>query len=410
MKNDNTKNWQPPTTIWNVMFLSIFFSNMTMQLSQQMSNSQLSLYAKALGSPADQIGSLMSMFAVTALIFRFVSGPAMNSFNRKHLLCMAMSFMTIAYLGFRFSSVIASIFSLQTITVLKIFRLIQGIGNAFGNSCCLTIVSDVLPKDKFTTGMSYFALAQVVSQSIGPTFGVLLSDTFGYENTYIIVACCMTAAIIFTSLMVKLAPRKGIPFNLSLNSMLAHEALVPAGITFLVAIGFTSINAFLLVYAEERGIENASLFFTVYALAMLVTRPMIGRLTDKYGFVKVSIPAIFMTSISLVLIGVSTNLLMLLLAAFVNSCGYGAIQPALQSLCMKSVVPERRGSASSTNYIGLDLATIVGPTVCGVVADQLGYTPLMWAIMVIPCIMGAIFVLIAKKHINKIELNFKKRT
>ena len=408
MNNENT-TWKAPTTIWNVMFLSIFFSNMTMQFSQQMSNSQLSLYAKSLGSPADQIGSLMSMFAVTALIFRFISGPAMNSFNRKYLLCMAMTLMTTAYLGFSFAPTIAPIIGVETITVLKGFRLIQGIGNAFGNSCCLTIVSDVLPKDKFTTGMSYYALAQVVSQSIGPTIGVFLSDTFGYKIAYIIIACCMICAIFLAFTMVKLAPREKIPFSLNVNNMIAKEALVPAGITFLVAMGFTSINAFMLVYAEERGIVGASLFFTVYALSMLVTRPMIGKLTDKYGFTKVGIPAIFMTAISLVLIGISTNLPMLLFAAFVNSCGYGAVQPALQSLCMKSVVPERRGSASSTNYIGMDSATIIGPTVCGIIADKLGYTPMMWAAMAIPCVMGALFIFLMRKQIVKIEIDFQSR-
>ena len=86
-------------------------------------------------------------------------------------------------------------------------------------------------------------------------------------------------------------------------------------------MGFTSINAFMLVYAEERGIQGGSLFFTVYALTLLATRPMIGKLTDKYGFVKVAIPSVFMTACSLALIGISVNTVMLLLAAFINAFG-----------------------------------------------------------------------------------------
>ena len=104
-----TSAWEPPKTIWNSMFLSIFFANMALNMGQQMSNSLLSLYAKSLGAPADQIGQLMSMFAITALIFRFVSGPAMNAFNRRKLVGMAMSFMATAYLGFSFAPKIAPI-------------------------------------------------------------------------------------------------------------------------------------------------------------------------------------------------------------------------------------------------------------------------------------------------------------
>lgn len=401
-----SQQWEPPKSIWNKMFLSIFFANMALNMGQQMSNSLLSLYANSMGAPADQIGQLMSMFAITAFIFRFFSGPAMNSFNRKKLVAMAMGFMAIAYLGFSFAPTIAGVLGVQAVNVLKCFRLLQGIGNAFGNSCCLTIVADTLPKEMFTTGMGYYACAQVVAQAIGPTIGVLLRDSFGYNTTYIINFAVMSCAIL-ASTQVKLAPRTPVPFNLHLNNMIAREALIPASVTFLVSMGFTSINSFLLVYAEERGIVGGSLFFTVYAVTLLVTRPVVGRLTDRYGFVKVGIPAVFMTACSLVLIGFSGNTLILLLAAFVNAFGYGAVQPMLQSLCIKAVTPERRGSASSTNYIGMDLATILGPSVCGAVAAMVGYTPMMWLVMTIPIFAAMLFIFVARSKIDAIEKQFK---
>ena len=398
--------WESPKSIWNRMFLSIFFANMALNMGQQMSNSLLSLYANSLGSPADQIGQLMSMFAVTALIFRFVSGPAMNAFDRKKLVAMAMGFMATAYMGFSLAPTIAGVTGLEAITILKFFRLIQGIGNAFGNSCCLTIVSDTLPKDKFTTGMGYYACAQVTAQAIGPTVGVFLRDCFGYNVTYIINFVVMCCAIL-VSAQVKLAPREKKEFRLNLSNIIAKEALVPAGITFLIHMGFTSISSFLLVYSEERGISGGSWFFTIYAVTLLVTRPMVGKLTDKYGFVKIGIPAVCMTACSLAMIGFSVNTAMLLLAAFINAFGYGAVQPMLQSLCMKSVPPERRGSASSTNYIGMDIAMLLGPSLCGMVADMVGYTPVMWLAMMVPVIAGMLGIVIFRKNIQGIEKKFR---
>jgi len=187
--------WEPPKKIWNGMFISIFFTNMALSMGQQMSNTLLSVYANSFGAPADQIGQLMSMFAVTALIFRFISGPAMNAYNRKKLVAMAMGFMATAYLGFSFAQSIAEFVGVKPITVLMAFRLFQGVGNAFGSACCLTMVSDTLPKDKFTTGMGYYACAQVVAQAIGPTVGVFLRDCFGYSNTYVIIFFVMCFAI-----------------------------------------------------------------------------------------------------------------------------------------------------------------------------------------------------------------------
>ncbi len=397
---------QSSNRIWNMMFIGIFLVNMALNFGQYMSNSLLSLYAKSMGAPAEQIGMLMSMFAITALLFRFVAGPAINAYNRKIIVAIAMGCMASAYFGFSFAPKIAGKLGIQVITVLKCFRLLQGIGSAFAGSCCLTIVSDMLPKDKFSSGMGIFACAQVIAQSIGPTVGVLLKDRLGYPITYFIFGCLMVCAII-AALFLRLMPSPHIPFNLKLENMVAKEAVLPAVITFLIALGFTTINSFLLVYAEERGISGASLFFTVYALTMLLTRPAIGKLTDKYGFVKVGIPSVFTTACSLILIGISTNLPMLLFAAFINAFGYGAVMPALQSLSMRAVVPERRGSASSTNYIGQDTATLLGSTLAGYVAAIAGYTPLMWISMAIPVILAVLFIFQFRKKINKIENNFK---
>ncbi|MBO5975798.1 MAG: MFS transporter [Oscillospiraceae bacterium] len=399
-------SWEPPKTIWNGMFISIFFTNMALSMGQQMSNTLLSVYANSFGAPADQIGQLMSMFAVTALIFRFISGPAMNAYNRKKLVAMAMGFMATAYLGFSNAQLIADFVGVKPIAVLMAFRLLQGVGNAFGSACCLTMVSDTLPKDKFTTGMGYYACAQVVAQAIGPTVGVFLRDWIGYSKTYVVIFFVMCFAI-FTSTHVKLAPRERVPFNLKLGNIIAKEALIPAGVTFLVATGFTAINAFLMVYTEERGIPGGSLFFTVYAVTMLVTRPLVGRLTERFGFVKVAIPCVFMTAVSLVMIGYSGNMFWLLLSAFVNAFGYGAVQPMLQSLCMKAVGPERRGSASGTNYIGMDSATILGPMICGKVADALGYEPIIWIVMTVPILIGMIAIFVLRKNIAAIEKRFQ---
>ena len=407
MKNEtkNTLQWEPPKTIWNVMFISIFLANMALNMGQIMSNSLLSLYAKSMGSPADQIGQLMSMFAVTALIFRFISGPAMNSFDRKKLVAMGMSFMAVAYLGFSFAPALEGNLNIPAITILKLFRLFQGIGNAFANACCLTMVADTLPKDKFSTGMGYYGCAQVISQAIAPTVGVALRDAIGYQNTYLVVFAVMCGAILLST-RVTLAPRNKVPFNLNLNNMIAKEALIPASIIFFVNMGFTAINAFLLVYSEERGIVGGSLFFTVYAVTLLMTRPLIGKLTERFGFTIVAIPSVFMTACSFALIAFSDNLFTLLLAAFVNAFGYGSVQPMLQSLCMKSVPPERRGSASGTNFIGTDAATIIGPVICGKVADIAGYTPIMWLAMTIPIFVGMLTIFLLRKKIKKIELNF----
>ena len=403
-------NWNLPDKLWNPMFISVFICSIAFNMSAQMSNSMLSLYAKSTGAPADQIGTLMSMFALTALIFRFIAGPAMNAYNRKNLLQMAMALFGTAYLGFSLSPKLAEVTGINVITVMKAFRLLQGIGNAFGNACLLTIVADCMPKESFSSGMGIFALAQSVAQAIGPTVGKRLSSSFGYNITYVMTSAMMFMSILLVAFIVRVPNRGTGKMVINLNNMIAREALIPALIVFLVSFGFTSINAFFLVYAEERGIEGATWYFTVNALALMLTKPLVGKLNDKYGFVKIAIPACRLTGVSLILIGISTELWHLLAVAVINSFGYGAVQPALQSMCMKSVPVTRRGSASSTNYIALDSATLLGPAVCGYVAKALGYVPAMWFVMAIPVFAAIVCVLLARNRLNQIENDFSQNT
>ena len=385
--------------IWNKVFISVFFANMAFNLGQQMSNSLLAKYADSIGAPAGQIGILMGMFAVTALSLRFIAGPAMDTYNKKYLVMGAMGVMTIAYIGFSYSTSISGLMG---------FRLLQGCGNAFGNAACMAMVSEALPKEKFGTGIGYYSLAQVIVQAIAPTIGLYLVAWFGYSTTYLINGAIMLSAV-FVASRIRIPFKRTGRFKINLNTIIAREALLPAGIIFLLAIGFTTINSFLIVYAGKRGIEtNIGFFFTVYALTLLFTRPLVGRLTDRYGLVRVAIPAIICTAGSFFIISLASSLPLFLAAAFVNAFGFGACQPALMSVSMKSVPQNRRGSASSTNYIGMDTGTILGPIIAGFLAQHFGYVA-MWRFQTIPFILAIFFIFLKRKKIDKIEEDFLAR-
>jgi MFS family permease len=109
--------------------------------------------------------------------------------------------------------------------------------------------------------------------------------------------------------------------------------------------------------------------------------------------------------IPLLIIARATTLSALLVAAFIQSFGHGACMPALQALTMKSVTPDRRGAASSTNYIGFDMGSLIGPTLVGSIVQGFGYD-FMWHIMVIPSIAGGIMLYLSRNAILRIEEDF----
>ena len=387
-------------TIWTRGFVFLFVSNMALNLGMNMNNSLLPLFADSLGATMSAIGVLMSSFAVTSILFRFVAAPVMDTYNRKYIVIFATLVLSAAFFGFSIS---------KSISMLLGFRILQGCGMAFGNSCCLAIVADMLPKEKYSSGIGYFSLAQVMCQALGPPIGLFLTDIASYQTAYTAMFIIMLVSV-FPLALIKTNHKRGKKLKLSFSAVFAKEAILPTSLMFLVAIGASTITTFLILFAKERGVtSNISLYFTVYAVSMLLTRPLIGTLTDKFGFTKVAIPSFFCGFIAYFVIWTSSALWGFLLSAFISAIGVGGCQPALQSLTMKSVSSDRRGVASSTNYIGFDLGAVIGPVIAGNIVQAYGYVS-MWFVMSMGFLVAILITVFTRKIIKGLEKNADTNT
>jgi MFS family permease len=387
------------TKIWNRQFVNIFISNALMNLGQWMVQPMITKYARDLGATSAVLGFVAGAFAITAILFKLISGPAIDTFNRRNVLIIALIVMGLSFLGFSISTIVPMVIA---------FRLLQGAGLAFTATCCLALATDALPPDKIGTGIGTFTLAQAISQAIAPTVGLTVADHFGFNAAFLLAAIFMVLAALMAFSVKTMKPSSKKEFKISLNNTISIPSLLPAFLIFLLTSCFCLINSYLVIFATDRGIENIGYYFTMYAITLLITRPLFGRLSDKYGFRRVVIPAMFLFAVSYYVISISKSLPVFLLAAFISAFGYGASQPLINSLCMKTVLPEHRGAASVTSYIGTDLGSIVGPVIAGVIAGRFGYA-VMWRAMTVMIFIALMFVIIFKTKIQNIEENFRRQ-
>jgi MFS family permease len=162
-----------------------------------------------------------------------------------------------------------------------------------------------------------------------------------------------------------------------------------------------------VLYGTKLGIDNLGLYFVVYALCLLVTRPLYGRLADTFGAERVLVPGVVFFAISYVMLAHITDFAGLMAVAVVASAGFGACMPLTQSLAMSSVPTERRGAASNTTFTGLDVGSLCGPLFAGLVIEMLepvtgslisAYST-MWLVMLVP--MAIAFVVIIYWNVKK---------
>lgn len=373
------------TRIWNPLFLNILVVNMTMNFGQFMMSTLIGTFADYLGATPTFVGLIVSAFSITCLLVKPVSGTIIDTFPKKKVLVAAISVTTIAFLAYSVSRSPVAVFAA---------RLIHGLGMGFTTSTCLALAAEALPTDKMTQGIGYYSLAQTIASAVGPSLGLAMVNSWGFYNAFRVGAGVMALSAVLAATMQTRSPGTAIPrLQFSLNSMIAKEAIVPAVFLFFLALSYGTISSFLVLYAKNvRNVENIGLYFTVSAVCLLMTRPLIGKLGDRFGIHKVLLPAFVMYGTAMIVISYATSLTGFLLAAVINSFGYGASSPIIQALCMKSVPKERRGLASTTSYIGTDLGYLIGSPIAGSFVSGFGYEG-MFRIMVIP-ILGAIALLI----------------
>lgn len=393
------------TKIWNKAFIIVLIVNFCHQMGQQMTNTLVPKYANALGATAYLVGLVSSMFAVSSLLIRPIASPAFDSFSKKKLLIVALVGIFVVFISYGIS---------KSVPALLAARLLHGACVGCAAPLSLAIAGDSLPSAQMGKGIGVFSLCQAVGQAVGPNLGLTLSQKIGYQPTFFIGAGVTVLAVTFAFFIVETNKEKE-PYRITIGKIIEKDSLHPAVLMFFLMFAYTCIASYLAIFGDMVGVENIGLYFTVYAVCLLITRPLSGVMIDKYGYGKVMVPGILSFAVSFVIIAFSRNLTGFLIAAAVNAFGYGVCYPAVQSMSMNSANKKRRGAAASTSYLGADFAMLFGPQLAGFLIDKIAvhtanyvnaYTT-MFCLMTIPILMCLVYFFLVRK---RIEENIRKNT
>jgi MFS family permease len=137
----------------------------------------------------------------------------------------------------------------------------------------------------------------------------------------------------------------------------------------------------------------------VLAFGLVVSRPLIGYLADKFGSSLMIVTSMAFLAAAFLAISWSHGLPTLLLGAILSAFGYAGCQPVLMAVCLRQVPADRRGAASCTAYLGQDIGNLAGGLLGGTLVQQLGYAA-MWQLMLVPLAAAAIVTLLYRRQID----------
>jgi multidrug resistance protein len=347
-----------------------------------------------------QFGLLVSSYTFSAGLSSFLGAFILDKYDRKKILFWV-------FVGF-LAGTLACALS-PNYFILLISRIVSGVFGGLTSALVMAIIGDAIPEKHRGRAMGLVMAAFSVASVLGVPFGLFIASISNWHAPFFFLA--------FLSLIILWMIHRFIPsitLHLELNIVKPKPMEVikrvtsnpnqmrAITLTIMMMLGQFTIIPFLSPYMVANvGFTDIQLTFIYMAggAFTVFTSPWVGKMTDKYG--KIKIFTIFMT-LNIIPIAVITHLgvtpipLVLMITTLFFVTSNGRMVPAA-ALITSTAKPENRGSFLSFNSAVQQLAAGVASFVAGLIIyegpngkfmnyNKVGYIAVVLSLLCIPLI------------------------
>ena len=387
--------------MWNRNFICIIAANLLFCIGHYSVNTLVATYVTHLGATPVVMGYLTGMFFFVSLIIRPVSGPMITKIDKRKLIIMVFMLGIIVNAGYAL---------FQNLWYFRLFRILNGVQYSFLGSLIMTLAADSLPPEKLASGMGIYGIGSAVGTAFGPAIGdrfYKLGESVGGKDMAFTFVFLFAAAAFLLAIIPCVIMRSDNKTKEEIAStgawyknIITPYALPTTLVMFFVMMSNAIINSYVFNLGAEQRIENISLFYAFMAGTLIISRPMSGWLSDKFGVSKVIIPGLIIFAVSFIILGTSKTLEQVIIGGVVAALGAGSTQPAIQAMNMQTVTPMKRSVASNTIYVGMDLELFGGPLLGSIVYEHSSCT-FMFQMTAVPVIIALVCFIIILPTYNK---------
>lgn len=388
-------------TIWTKSFILVMILNFLCGVVGMMTLPLVLEYAKEIGAGLTLASTAASLMSFVSLVICPFAGYISDRFDRKKILLICSA----GYGIFLMAHMLAS-----NIAVLMFCRVGTGIFFSLLSVTNMAFSTIFIPRARMGEGLGYAALANILAQAVGPAVGLGIADSFGNGMAFFVAGCIGFSCI---PLLLLLREPKQVKTAASASNETGKKINISSLFEMkylnfmLMAMLFSSANGLITTYirsiASERAIGGISVFFTVYSVAMVILRPMTGKLLDKKGVYFLMIPSVIFAAAGMLCIGFGATLVVMLLGSLCKAFGQGAGAPSLQAYVVKKLPAERAGVASSTIQIGQNLGNAVAPILGSFVVSAFNYETMFAGAGVVILVVGLLLLGLQYRKEQKIK-------
>ncbi len=329
----------------------------------------LPIYLSKSGIGEAEIGVLIGISSIFSLLLRPFVGKGLSRRPERYFLLAGAFTLTLS---------MVALLWISPFWPLLVVRAFQGASAALFYTSSFILIANISKEEHRGQSISIYYLSNNLAFALLPSFGMTLINAFEFPmNFSILFLFCIGLSLCSLIFILKLGKRE-VPFPEDLSStkqpLLSLPAVPPAIMAFLVNVIWGALLAFFPLYAIDHGVSNPGLFFTVFAIMLIVGRGFGGKLLDLYAKEreKVIFPCLITYVIAMVLLAFSKTLPMFILVAVIWGMGNALLYPMLITIALDRGGSER-GPAMGT-YTGIaDLGTGLGPVMMGLVLTWSNY-------------------------------------
>jgi len=381
-------------SIWTRTFLLLCLAQFLGYAQHAVLTPVLPLYVTYLGGSAFIVGLVLAAFAATSVIVRPVVGHWSDRWNEGGVMILGLLFQGVSIFICFFPFVGAAMLA----------NGLRGIGWAGLNTGGYSLLALTAPESRRGEASGLYSGVQSASAILFPALALwLLQVSFGgFGGVFVISAIFSFAGAALGAIMARSVPHAA-PRNISPETtrqwwreifhFVERDILLPSMILFWLNISLPSITNFSVLYARDLGVMNFGTFFIVLGVTSLLGRPLLGRLSDKFGRDR-SIAAGFVLQLAaLLLITTVANLFGMIVAGALYMTGNALGSSTTLALAVERADPRRRGKAMATFSVAYPLSYGVGSLITGTAVEVAGYTGMFLVLTAVQA-LGLIFALI----------------
>ena len=368
----------------NRQFQNIAVCHFNTTLSTTLIMPILPVFLIGKGFAETQVGVIMGVAAVAALIVRPWIGIQVDTRGSRPVLLLGHVLLLLSIMGLPWVEGMASFIGL---------RLVYGVAIAFYGTGAVTFASSIGTGKTNSNAIALYTLMTMIGLGASMSVAQVFFDHYGI--TMLVLLASASIGIAFCIMIFRaesFAPASGKEGGIPFTAVLKKKIVLATSVgQFGASFAFGALFTYIPLASLQGGISFYSYFFIAFGVCVVACRFFVQRIIDRLGLERTCVYSFAAMVLGVLLPACPLSPVVLMATGLLYGAGLGIIFPAFVILLVQRTDAAIRGTSLGILIAGGDIAMALSVSILGGVAEHFGYISLFLTTTGILAVCMALF-------------------